>query len=73
MYVSDASYYFDKFIVGNQLTSVYGEHRGLDLLRNLVSEYTCIPIVIEAGFILSGDYDRYYDSESFEQIFGLAR
>lgn len=67
-FLQDTAGVFDEFIVINSIVSPYGNGKGQKALKSLLDKYYTIPVVLQAGFLLSGDYEYYYATGSFDYV-----
>lgn len=67
-FLQDTASVFDKYIVINSIVSPCGNGNGQKALKSFLEKYYTIPVVLQAGFLLSGDYEYYRDTGSFDYV-----
>lgn len=67
-FLQDVATVFDQYIVINSIVSPCGNGNGQKALKSLLEKYYTIPVVLQAGFLLSGDYEYYCDTGSFDYV-----
>ena len=74
IFLQDVTTIFDKYIVIHSLVSPYSNNKnGQRALKAFLNLFHGIPIIIQAGFLFSGDHDYYYDTSSFDYVDNLVK
>lgn len=67
-YICDINGFIKQFIVLESIVSPKGNGEGSKAVRAFLNEFAGIPIILQAGFLFSGDYEKFAKDNDFSMV-----